>query len=292
MDTKKFEIFLKVIEYGSFTKAAEAINYTPSGITHMMNSIEDEFGFTLLNRNKKGIQLTENGKIVLPIIQSIIDQQEILNQTVTEINNLNIGTIRIGSYSSIAVHWLPKIIKQFKLIYPNIQIKVYEGVRQEVLKLIDDKQIDIGFISYDEKLNYDWIFLKEDPMVAVLSKNNALAKASEYPISKVIDEQFIMPANGNDFDVVQLLKKSELTPKVAFETFENYSAIAMIEADLGMSIMNNLITQGRNNDVVLLPLYPRTKIDLGIILQKENLIGPAVKNFVALSKRIIEQNFQ
>jgi DNA-binding transcriptional LysR family regulator len=284
MDSKKLAVLLAAVDQGSFTQAAERMQYTPSGITHMMNSLENEFGFQLLNRSNKGITLTENGKALLPTIRSLVKTEEILAQQISALNSLNAGSLTIGSYSSVAVHWLPQVIQRFNCDYPNIKIKVFEGVRQEIVELLQEKKIDIGFISYREKMAFDWQFLREDPFVAVLSPDHEKAQAATYDLNQLATESFIMPAGGHDFDVVALLTKYHLHPNVAYETFENYSALAMIERNMGMSVMNCLITKGRSQNLVRLPLKTADKIDLGIASLDFAANSPAAKKFVEYAK--------
>lgn len=285
MDLKKYKVFLTSIDLGSFTKAAAQLGYTPSGVTHMMNALEEELGFQILTRGKSGVQLTENGERLVPILRELLHLEEEYSQTVSEINGLNTGTIRIGSYSSIAVHWLPKIIKSFQEDYPNIHFKIMEGIRQEVVAWLEDRKIDLGFMSYQPGMKFDWVPLQDDPMLAILSLNHPLAKEKAYPLKNCQSEDFIMPACGYDYDVVELFRSEEISPNIRYETFENYAALSMIECGLGMSVMNELITKGRICNVVKLPLHPQKSISLGIAVPNTDKLPPAAKKFLTYCEK-------
>lgn len=285
MDLKKYKVFLASADLGSFTKAAAQLDYTPSGVTHMMNALEEELGFQILTRGKSGVQLTENGKRLVPILRELLHLEEEFSQTVSEMNGLNSGTIRIGSYSSIAVHWLPKIIKSFQQDYPNIRIKLMEGIRQEVVSWLEEQKIDLGFMSYQPGMKFDWIPLRDDPMIAVLPLDHPLAKEKAYPLKNCESENFIMPACGSDFDVVELFCNAKISPKIRYETFENYAALSMIECGLGMSVMNELVTKGRICNVVKLPLEPEEYISLGIAVPNTDKLPPAAKKFIAYCEK-------
>ena len=97
----RYEIFLKVCETGSFTKAAEALNYTQSGISQMMAGLEEELGVQLFARAKKGGVLTDNGQRLIPCIREMVNQQEKLRRAAFNINNKVEGRLRIGSFSSV-----------------------------------------------------------------------------------------------------------------------------------------------------------------------------------------------
>lgn len=289
MDTRKYKVLLAVVDLGSFTKAAEELGYTVSGISHMMNSLEEEIGFKILFRSKKGVTLSHDGAELLPILRSIIKLEEKYEQTLSEMHDLNQGSIHIGSYPSVANHWLPRIIKQFNQQYPKIRIKITEGVNQEILKLLDEKRVDFGFASSQNIGNYKWIPLGTDPMIAVLPLNHPKADAEFYDLKDIEHDDFIVTAGGNDEDVSNLLRKYSLTPKISYQTFENYSALAMIEEGLGMSVMNELITKGRNVTLVKKKLNPPAFIELGILLPKD-IVTPAVVKFVEYTKKYFKEH--
>ncbi|WP_027398212.1 LysR family transcriptional regulator [Anaerovorax odorimutans] len=283
----KYRVMLFAADCGSFSKAAKLTGYTPSGITHMMNSLEEELGFNVFLRDRRGIKLTEDGEHILPIIREIVHWEEQLLQTVSQINGLEIGCITIGSYSSIASHWLPQIIKRFKQSYPNIEIRLMEGIRQEVESWLSDKRVDLAFYTYQQPMKHEWIPLCDDPMLAVIPSDHPLAKELIYPLANCQYEDFIMPAMGQDDDVVKLLKHNNLSPHIAYSTLENYAAISMIEQGLGMSIMNELITKNWKSSTVMLPLDPPQYIRLGIGLPSIKSASPATKKFIEYTKEIL-----
>lgn len=97
----RYEIFLKVCETGSFSKAAEALNYTQSGISQMMAGLEEELGVQLFARINRGVTLTDNGTRLLPYIRELANQKTRLRQAAFNINHKVEGKLRVGSISSI-----------------------------------------------------------------------------------------------------------------------------------------------------------------------------------------------
>ena len=177
METARCRAFLAAAETGSFSKAAEALSYTPSGVNQLVSALEKEFGFPLFRRNTKGVSLTENGELLLPVIRKFLRQEDRIFELSAEMNGLLIGSVNIAAYSSIATHWLPAVISAFQRDYPQIHINLLEGIWQEVSQWLDDRVADIGFLSYQENMPYDWIPLAEDPMLALLPRNHPLADA-------------------------------------------------------------------------------------------------------------------
>ena len=127
MNIKKYEAFLRAVELGSLSKASEELGYTQSGISHMMQSLEDEVGFPLMIRTSSGILPNAEGQMLLPIIRQLLNTNESLEQYIAKIKGADTGRIRIASFSSVATYWLPKIISAFRKDFPNVEIQIIEG---------------------------------------------------------------------------------------------------------------------------------------------------------------------
>ena len=280
MESSRCKAFLAAAECGSLTRAAEKLNYTASGVSQLISAMESEFGFLLLKRTTRGVVLTAEGERMLPAVRAFLSQENRMHELAANINGLDIGLINIASYSSIATHWLPKVIADFKKKYPNININLMEGVRQEVLKWIEEGRADIGLLSGGDDIDYDWIPLADDPMIAVLPKDHPLADAKEFPLDRCEQEEFIMPAMGKDEDVMKMLNKYDIVPNIVYSTNESFSAWALIENGLGISITNELLMHGWDCDVAKIPVSPPEKITLGMVLPSVKHASPAVKRFV------------
>ena len=287
METARCRAFLAAAETGSFSKAAEALSYTPSGVNQLVTALEKELGFPVFRRNTKGVTLTENGELLLPTVREFLRQEDRIFELSAEMNGLLIGSVTIASYSSIATHWLPAVIRAFQQDYPQIRIKLMEGIWQEVSKWLDDRAADIGFFSYQEGMPYDFIPLAEDPMLALLPKDHPLAQGETYPLENCKYDRFIMPALGCDDDVEALFAKNGIEPNVQFTTLESLSVMSMVEQGLGMSVMNKLITEKRICDIVMLPIDPPSQITLGVAMNSKADVSPAVKMFLKYAVRML-----
>ena len=127
MDTAKVRALLAAVDLGSISKAAEALGYTQSGLTHMMRSLEEEAGFPLLLRGNRGVSFTADGERLAPRFRELSKAAERLEQELALTRGLERGAVRIGSYSSISLHWLPQILEAFQERYPNIDVELLEG---------------------------------------------------------------------------------------------------------------------------------------------------------------------
>ena len=165
MSISKYETLAKVCELGSLTKAAEALEITQSAVSHTINSLEEQFGFAILTRSRAGVKLTDNGQRIMPSVRGMLNYYEQLNQTVSAIRGLDFGTVRIGAFTSVAVHWLPGVIKEFQRDYPNVDIKLLNGDYHDVEKWLTEGSVDLGFVNLPTKLNCECIALMEDRLL-------------------------------------------------------------------------------------------------------------------------------
>ena len=287
METARCRAVLAAAETGSFSKAAEVLRYTPSGVNQLVTALESELGFSIFRRSTKGVALTENGQLLLPTVREFLRQEDRLFELATEINGLLIGSVTIAAYSSIATHWLPAVIRAFQKDYPHVSIRLMEGIWQEVSAWLDDRTADIGIFSYQEGMPYEWIPLAEDPMLALLPPDHPLAGAASYPLKNCEEDPFIMPALGCDDDVEALFRRNGIVPKIRFTTMENFSAMSMVEQGLGISVMNRLITEKHICNVVKLPVDPPSRITMGVALHSKTDASPAVKMFLKYAVRML-----
>ena len=287
MDLKKCKILLDAIDYRNLSKVAKDYGYTPSGIWHMIDTIENELGFPLFIRNSGGVVPTDNCLRLAPYLRDLLKCNDRLAQRMAEIRGIKSGSITIGSYPSVSIQWLPHVIKAFRADYPGVTIQIREGIRQELQSWLDEMSVEMCFYTWRPKMKCHWIPLRDDPIMAVLPPDHPLAGAASYPLSRCAGEKFIMPALGRDEDVTAVLEEAGISPSIAFSTIENFAAISMIECGLGMSIMNELITKGRLNKAAILPLDPPRHISFGIALPSLEKASPAALEFVSYAKRMI-----
>ncbi len=280
MDIQKYQAFLRAVELGSFSAAAEEMGYTPSGVSHMADAIENETDMVLLRRGRSGVTLTAAGEALLPSIRELVRANAGLQQRVEELRGISSGKVTIGAYSSIAAQWLPPVLQAFRQDFPKVEIQLLEGVHQELDDWLANYQVDFCLYSDQKNQSYQWIPLRQDQMLVVLPPDHPLAGLSAIQPKACNGQPFIMPARGRDCDVVQLLEEDGIRPDIQFSTIENYAALSMIECGLGISIMNELITKGRTNHVAMLPFDPPRYITLGIAVPSLESASPAARKMI------------
>ncbi len=132
MNLSKFETLAVVLEQQSLTAAARELGCTQSAVSHCIDSLEKELGFPVLKRGRAGVSLTAEGERLMPAVRALLGAAEQLNQTAASIRGLDAGTVRIGAFTSVAVHWLPGVLKEFQADYPNVEFRLFNGDYHDV----------------------------------------------------------------------------------------------------------------------------------------------------------------
>ena len=289
MDTKKFEAMVTAVKEGSFTRAADLLGYTQSGLTHMMNALEAEVGFRLLERGHFGIRLTPDGERVMPLINRFLAAAEELSEEIRSINDQANETIVIGAYASIATHWLPQILDKFRGESPNVQVTVYDGSRERLYSDVISGRCDMAFTSAPRGEAVDWLPLHEDQLLALLPKNTYAEHYEKFAVERYAGTEFLMPAFGNAEDIVAVLNAHNVHPDIMTTMTSNQALISMVAHGLGVSMLSELTIRGYEQSVCALPLSPPYARELGIITRKSAIPKPSVARLIACAVEVVAE---
>ncbi len=280
MNLQKYLTFVKAVEYGSFTKAAEILNYTQSGVSRMIADLEKEWGITLLERSKYGVKPTSDGMKLLPYAQSLCADFGRLKMQVDELNGLQSGLIRIGTFSSVATHWLPNIIKEFQKDFPNIDYELLLGDYTEIEEWIHIGRVDCGFLRLPTHAEFETIFLEEDKLMAIIPENHPLKDCNKFPITALCNEPFMLLEKGAKSEISEIFERNNLTPNVKFTTWDDYAVMSMVESGLGIAILPKLILKRLPYKIIAKELDVPAYRNIGLALRDKGSVSLAVKRFI------------
>ena len=279
MNLAKYETLAAAVEQGSLTLAAGQLGITQSAVSHNLDSLEKELGFPVLKRGRAGVRLTEEGERLMPAVRALLSSAEQLGQTAAAIRGLDTGLVRIGAFTSVAVHLLPAVLKEFQTDYPGVDFRLMNGDYHDVEQWISDGSIDIGFVTVPCELNCECIPLMEDRLLAILPKHSRFASYPKFPLVECEKEPFISLLKSSDHDARRALAAAGVEPNVRFYTKDDYAILAMVEQGLGMSIMPELLLKGQRYDLQILPLVPESKRTIGLAIAAGDKAGPATRRF-------------
>ncbi|WP_141432617.1 LysR family transcriptional regulator [Bacillus sp. 03113] len=270
----------KIVELGSFTKAAEALGYTQSAISQMISSLEDELSIKLLYRSRVGVKLTLEGKGLYPLIQRTILQYQAMQEKAKEIKGLETGVIRIGTISSITCHWMPQLIKEFQAFYPNVQFILHQGDYSSIQEWIKVGAVDFGFITPDAVTGLQTITLKGGRWLVVLPENHKLASRSYVNLQEIVNEPYLLLEQGNFSEPMNAFHACNLEPNIKYRIHDDYAIMTMVEAGLGISILAELVLRRTNYNIVALPIDPPITRTIAIGYKDKNSLPIASKYFI------------
>ena len=280
MNIQKYMSFVKTVEYGSFTKAAGILNYSQSGISRMISDLEKEWKITLPERSKKGLKLTSDGLKIFPYAKSLVSEYEKLQIQVDELNGLQTGIIRIGTFSSVATHWLPNIIKAFSKDYPNIDYELLLGDYSEIEEWIMQGRVDCGFLRLPTHPELETIFLENDKLMAVIPPDHPLADRDKFPVDALSGESFMLLEKGGKAEISDILERYGVKPRVHFTTWDDYAVMSMVESGLGISILPQLILKRISYNIVIKELDPPACRRIGLAFKNKKTASVAVKRVI------------
>ncbi len=280
----KYEIFNKVVELGSLTKAGEELSLSQSAVSHAIASLESKWGFSILNRGRSGITLTSNGERVLRYVREILKWNNEMTQEIADIKGLEIGTVRIGTFSSVSVQWLPEILKEFSKYYPSIDIELFEGDYDEIEKWISNGEVDFGFLSIPTSLRFEVIPLKKDRMLCILSEEHRLAHKNEVTFEEIEQEPLIRAKKGSDNDLKRILAENNVTPHVKFELEDDQAIFSMVQHGMGISILPEMALYRLPDNIRVLNLEQENYRTIGIAAKSFKTLAPATKRFIEYLK--------
>lgn len=284
MSIAKYEAFLKAVEYGSFTRAAQLLGYTQPGVSHMIKDLEEEWGVSLLERNRSGVRVTSDGQKLLPLLQGVCEAQRALLNVVDGLHDLKSGLIRVGTFSSVATHWLPNMIRTFQADYPNIEFELLLGDYFEIENWIVQGRVDCGFLTLPARADLDAIFLEEDPLLAILPENHPLASLPRFPLKALEGEPFMLMEKGGKNEIAGIFERHRLSPHIKFVTWDDYAIMSMVENGLGISILPQLILKRVPYRVLIRELEEPAFRRIGIALRDKDSAPLAVKRFLEYLK--------
>ena len=269
----------KIVEVGSFSKAAELLGYTQPALSQMIASLERELNIKLLYRSSHRVCLTVEGERIFPALQKAVAQYLSMQEIIKEIQGLETGVIRIGTLSSVSCHWLPQLIGGFQKQYPNVAFVLHQGDNNSIPEWVRMGEVDFGFVNMSV-YNGKAAFLKEGEYRAVLPVQNPLSGQEYVTLSQLAEYPFLVIEEGSFSRPMEAFRELSLQPKVRLRVHDDYSILSMVESGLGVSILPELVLRKTNYQIKILPLKPPITRKIGFIAKDKNELPLATKSFI------------
>ncbi len=276
----KYLAFVRTVEKGSFTLAAKELGYAQSSVSKMIADLEQEWGLPLLLRSRSGVRLTSAGEQIMPYLRRLLHDYEDLTGQISRMKGIEFGVVRIGTFSSPAINWLPDIFSKLRKDYPGIEYEMLLGDYPQVEEWISQGRVDCGFLPMPTRAKFDTIALAKDEYKVVLPKGHPLAGKRAVGPEDLDGQPFLLLEHGGKTEVSDLLEQCRVHPDIRFTTWEDFAIMAMVEKGMGLSILPDLILQRIPYDIEIRPLQTPYYRQIGLAMKDRKQVTPAVQKFI------------
>lgn len=297
MEIRQLKTFLMVAKLGSFSKAADILGYAQSTITMQIKSLEEDLGTTLFERSREKILLTKDGENLYWYAEQILKLTEEAIVT-TSCANRPQGTIVIGTPESLCLYCLPEVVKEYRLSYPEVEIKFHFGTCCDLYEMLNKNLIDIAFFLDEPITDENMIthILFDEPVLLLISPNHPLSTKISITPENIAGEHLILTESGCNY-------------RARFENFINsqnglscstmeVSSIQVIkrftEDNLGIAVLSKTAVQNELDSKRLIALPwsgPSFDVKAQLVYQKEKKLTPALSKFIGLTLKKIGNPF-
>lgn len=287
MADRRLQVFNAVAKHGSFTRAAEQLFMTQPAVTFQIKQLEEHFNTRLLERGHGRVTLTPAGEIVQAYAEKILNLSSELESRVEELTDELRGTLSIGTSTTIAAYWLPKLLESFKRKYPRVIPRVVVGNSELTEDRVVSRQLDLGLIEIvSNQPGIERRTAAHDELLVICAPTHPLAKNSSlsardllaFPLIsrdpgnaiRELTEQFFQSAGVDPAELHICAELGSLaTVKHLASVGDGYAlaSYAAIRRDLG---------EGR---LVAVPLEPRLYTPLEVIIPKDKFRSRLITTF-------------
>ena len=283
----RYIAFCRIVEHGSFTKAAEILGYTQSAVSQMIRSLEKELSLTLFIRGRKEVTLTREGQQLYPLIQKYVGTHRELCDRVGEISGLSSGELRIGTFSSMSQRLLPGVMSDFSRSYPGIRIVLSPVDNTTLPGQIRSGMIDFGFLYPEAATGLNHIPIVHDEYLAVFPMGHPLGEQSSVSLATMANEPLILVEEGGSNTVLRAFEGASLVPNVKYRIHDDYTILSMVEQGIGVSILPSMILDRAAYRLKTVPVDTPVRRTVSIAFQDESLLPIAAKRFIAFLRQNI-----
>jgi LysR family transcriptional regulator, regulator for metE and metH len=246
MEIRHLRLIKSIVEEGSITKAIDKLHLTQSALSHQLKEAEYQLGTKIFLRQNKKLLLTKAGEKIYQTANEILEK---LTDTEKQIKSMvfgEVGEIRISTECYSSYHWLPSVLKQFHLLYPNIELKIMVEATHYPLQKLLKNELDIAIVSDPIKNdNINYLELFQDEMVMIVSENHKWAE-KKYVVAEDFKSEhlFIHSLPLESVSVHQFfLAPANISPRKITPLPLTEASIEMVKADMGIMAMANWAAQ-------------------------------------------------
>jgi LysR family nitrogen assimilation transcriptional regulator len=234
LDLRKLSIFVRVVENGSFTRAAAQLVVAQSALSRKVRELEDELGVQLLHRDGHGVLPTDAGLQLFTRAKALLEESQTLLNDIKEMGGSVPGSVVLGMPPSVSQALLTPLLTSIRATHPDIQVKVVEGFSGHVQEWLLNRRIDVGVLYASRKLpTLIGDELVTEDMFIVGPPTSPFAGRGEVTLAEVCATPLVVPSRPHGLRILidDACIKAKVTPTIGIEI-------------LGLSTVKDLISKG------------------------------------------------
>lgn len=291
MDVSRYLLFVRAVETGNLSRAAAQLNYSQTAASHMLAAMEEELGIRLLYRGRNGVTLTEEGRAVYPLAKELAEREDAIRMLAGS-ENIHHGRIRVGVITSVAVLWMPHILRAFREKHPNVELQMNDAVNYETLfDWFSKDALDCAITAETGRSRLEGTPLAIDPYYLILPLDHPLAVHERITPAMLKGETFVIPSEGTSFEVGRILRqaKGRLVEHPGF--LSDPAVIAMVSAGCGVSLLPRLVLDAHeSNGILRRPLDPGVSRTIRLCLPTGRPLRPTTRAFAAFVREWVREH--
>ena len=283
---------LAIADYGSFIAAAAFLKTSQPALTRTIKRIEDVLGVSLFDRTTRRVQLTAAGREFVAVAERVLNDLRISVRSMRDLADQQRGQVIVASIESVANGLLPRIIADYHIAQPAIELHVREGVHGAVLEDIRSGVADLGITFVDELPDTITIVpLGREVFHAVVPRQHRLAASSRgITMTQIAREPLVsMPNDSRTRRAIDAAaSKQGITLRHAVTVTQLATVMSFVRAGLGVAIVPaGAITGFKTDGLRTLPIIrPTLSRNLGLITLKEREPTPAATGILTLIRSV------
>jgi DNA-binding transcriptional LysR family regulator len=262
MNLRQLRYFCEVVEAGSAAHAAERLHVAPTAISMQLGQLEAHLGGELFDRSRRPMEPTPLGRFFYPRARELLQQAARLDDEAKGLATGSHGWLGIAFTRSATFSVLPRAIRQFRAAYPQVQLDLVEALSEYQPAQLRQGRIDIGLSRFigpcEAPPDLRHAVTLDDPLVAALPLHHPLAARTSLRAAELADIPFILypkdPISPFGQQIVAALKAAGAEPAVAYSAVEIYTALSLVAAGLGATLVARSIAENNRTDVVFVPV--------------------------------------
>lgn len=288
MELRQLSTFITIAKLQSFSKAAQELGYAQSSITSQIQLLEQELNVRLFERLGHNITLTSEGKRLLPMAEQIL-KLSIDIKNMAGNSDKPTGPLIIGAVESLCATRLPKLLKEFRTRYPEVEISIKFGDKEEFLKALKENAIDIAFFVEQKIVNNDFITVLQtpEPMALLCSSEHAFAQRVKVYPEDLTGEPLVLTESSCGYRVLfeSIMTKYNVKPRSVIETGNVQAIKQLILSGMGITFLPQTAVEeelGQERLVKLNFIGPELPIYTQVLCHKTKWMSAALKAFISL----------